>query len=1054
MARIALLTGGGARYGSAGPGDSAAAASAASFTGGSLCSGLATPDALISGAAARVLRFGAVQPWQEEALLHQKGASYLLARLEKMVRRGVVEDLLRAVAAKEEARIAAAAADGWEEVRHKRDSCNARVEEEVMLPLVMLAHDRPPTARELELQRCMEYAAHLSKLEERLVAVHGRFVQLAHEPFVGEFASTLKILCAGADKIAGANEARLARCVVLPQLIEAWKAATALYEGPEKEAQEELNARLRALPPEERWEIRVPEGHFGPERLAPSKEGPKLVLPPKPKLAAPKPPASKGGGAPSGAQMAAYESQVAKLEAQHARAMAAWTAEAAPLRAAHEAAQAAHEAGWLAYKTFGAAVAPRNAAIRAQAVEIRAQLAELRPRVTALKAARDAARELCHEKHMEQLESALVGFIREQEAALPKILPMAKRIVPVLLAAHELRWLEGRVGRMGLRRECYSPPPLFLHSKDSVLELRTDFAPELRRISPDTDLCALLEKVSAFPEHPVLKERLDWQQRKEQLKEQRAAEKAAAEARARQQVRAPAKRSKGTGGGKSGGKGRNRRRAAWAGGKENLVELVQTLQDPSTTPALAIELADQFFKVGAAMGDNRYSCVDRYNRERDMLTAPKGVLLRPGTIVWVLWPKVRAIVPHKRKEGDLGDRLCSVLAKLGVPFAAGFFDGVEGSGEDEDFGFVFEDSESEDSESEEVVVKHTPSRYGSTLEDMGLPLPPVDPEESEAESVAEEVLLTKKARRVARLAAASVAPKVVSASVAPKVLSASVAAPAPKVADPVVSTFGALLAAPTTSTLQVVSVCKGLSFPERMRKFQLAMPEVLPASTERVFDMLYREDVFVEEYLLAWADGEDVLPRDEEVKAKVANFITWLRTAEEESDDESDAPVAAASVEDIEAGFMSASPAETAAAALLASASPVLLASAPPAPLAAESDDEEDAPAPAAAAGGASKWQKGAAEAESDDDERKKGARRMSDEEKEARLQARLAAMSPEERADWEERQREREERKERRKAAFEEKSKKERAQAAARKGGKGQGKGKGKGGKGGYDSE
>jgi hypothetical protein len=1031
-----------------------------------LCSGFveeefsAFPDVLIPAAVTR--RLGTeLQPWQLEALRHPLGADYLLKRQVKMARRGVVEEVLRAVAAKEEARIAAAAADGWEVSRYKRDSCNARVEE-VMLPLVMLAHDRLPTVVELQVLRRMEYLQYLSKLETRLDAVRDSFMRLADEPFVGEFAGTLLDLCARADKIAGANEARLARCAVLPELIEAWKAACQLYEGPDKEAQEELNARLRALPPEERF-----------PGVVPSREGPRLVLPPKPKQAAPKPPASKGGGAASCAQMAAYESQVAKLEAQHARAMATWNAEVAPLRAAHEAAQAAHEAGWRAYKAFGAMAGPRNAAIKAEAVEIRAQLAELRPRVTVLKAARDAARELCHEKHMERLEAALVSLIGEQESAQVTLVPMAKRIVPLLQKVHELRWLEGRVGRMSQRCEGYSPPPLFVHSVDSVLKLRIDFAWELRRISPDTDLCALLEKVSAFPEHPVLKERLNWEERKEQrqaqLKEQRAAEKAAADARARQQVRAPKKRSKGTGGGKSGGKGRNGRRQAWEAGKEDLAELVQTLEDASTTSARAIELAGQFFKVVAAMGERRYTCVDlKGSACVDMLTAPKRVRLRPGTIVLAAaFPKVTAVVLPKRKEGDLSDRLCSVLAKLGVPFATGFFDGVEGSGEDEDFGFEFES----ESESEEEEVKREPSRSVHTLEDMGLPLPPVEAEESEAESEEEEVVLDKKARRAARLAAASVASKVVSASVAPKVVSASVApkvvsasvAPkvvsasvAPKVVDPVVSAFGALLSEPNTSTLQaVMSVCKGISFPERMRKFQLAMPEVLHATTERVFDMLYREDVFEEEYLLAWAGGVNVLPRDEEVKAKVANFITWLRTAEEESDAESAPPAAveALGYEAIEAAFMSATPAETAAAALLASAPPALLAAVSPAPLAAEADDEEDAPA--AAAGGASKWQKGAVESESDDDERpKKGARRMSDKEKEARLQMRLAAMSPEERADWEERQQEREERKAMRKAAFEEKSKQQRALAAARKGGKGQGKGKGKGGKGGYDSE
>jgi hypothetical protein len=84
------------------------------------------------------------------------------------------------------------------------------------------------------------------------------------------------------------------------------------------------------------------------------------------------------------------------------------------------------------------------------------------------------------------------------------------------------------------------------------------------------------------------------------------------------------------------------------------------------------------------------------------------VRLRSGTIVLAAaFPKVTAVVLPKRKEGDLAHRLVLALTKQKVPFAAGFFDGVEGSGADEEFeecGFDFVESESEGSEPKGKVV--------------------------------------------------------------------------------------------------------------------------------------------------------------------------------------------------------------------------------------------------------------------------------------------------------------------------------------------------------------
>ena len=61
------------------------------------------------------------------------------------------------------------------------------------------------------------------------------------------------------------------------------------------------------------------------------------------------------------------------------------------------------------------------------------------------------------------------------------------------------------------------------------------------------------------------------------------------------------------------------------------------------------------------------------------------------------------------------------------------------------------------------------------------------------------------------------------------------------------------------------------SAPERLR----AVPVALEA--------LYDEDVFSEEFLLAWAAGVE---GEKEVKAKAAPFLEWLQNADEEEEDE------------------------------------------------------------------------------------------------------------------------------------------------------------------------
>ena len=135
-----------------------------------MCSGLveeessAFPDVQIPAALTR--RLGAeLQPWQLEALRHPLGATYLLKRHEKEVRRSVVEALPRAVAAKEEARIAAmeealiaaAAADGFEVVLPKRVICKVVIEEEVVLPQVVLACDFTRTHEQLAQLALLRY---------------------------------------------------------------------------------------------------------------------------------------------------------------------------------------------------------------------------------------------------------------------------------------------------------------------------------------------------------------------------------------------------------------------------------------------------------------------------------------------------------------------------------------------------------------------------------------------------------------------------------------------------------------------------------------------------------------------------------------------------------------------------------------------------------------------------------------------------------------------------------------------------------------------------------